>query len=885
MRVKQAGSRKSVPGCARVVAEFLESRLLFTFSVAFSGTPTLTQGTDSNITNLTGNQTESFIAANPTSPANLIAYSNTSTGNLAWYSSNGGATWAQTAIPSPPNTVASSDRDPNIAFDRNGVAWLAYLADDTVNGSVNHIVLSKSANGGQTWTSSDLVSGVVYHPFIAIGPNPGNPAIDNIYVSYRQDEVEAAGTDVQIHLRSSTDGGLTFPGNVIINDDSINDIDDASYAALSVGADGRLYAAWEDSSGQPTSSDIKLDTSADGGLTWGTDMSILVGAASATTGVTYGVGSSGHYTLPVAPDQGILTVPSLAVARGGPYAGRVYVAYTFIAPGAGALSTYAQTDVRLVYCDDLLSGTPTWTAKKVNDDTNAAKSQFHSWMSVDQSTGFVYLTWSDSRNSSSNNTSQRYSAFSIDGGATIRANVRISDGSSNESSTNANRDRSNYGDFNVHSSVGGVIDAAWTDNSLQTSNDVYFDRAVLNGQQITATGTSGNDSYYLRLDSSGTFVQIFENAPATGTPAFTVLKSAVSSLALDLGAGSNGVTVDYNNGNPLPATGLSIAGAGNHSLTIVGTAAATPFAMNGGVTSVTTSNPANTAALSVSVATGAEVRFASSVKLASLSAATGALVQVIAGTTAGEKLLHTQALSLVGTAALDLQNNGLAVDYTTSTVLPSINGLIVSGFNAAGAHWTGPGIVSSTAAANASTAVGSAEASAVLGPSGGTFLGQAVDGTCVLVRFTLAGDADLNGTVNFFDLTALSAGYGVAGSWTTGDSNYDGQVNFFDLTALSASYGLSTPAAAEVPVETPMASAAAVTSAVETAPLAAEPLVTTAASTDVRDRPRRSVAVSRRAIRKSPFAKVRAASLIVVPPVMSKSRNGDTVRAFLRSDT
>lgn len=873
--------------------EPLEDRRLLSFSITFAGTPTLTQGADVNVTSLSGNQTESFIAANPASPANLITYSNTGTGNLAWYSTNGGTTWTQTTIPAPANTIASSDRDPNIAFDRNGVAWLAYLADDTVNGSINHIVLSKSVNGGQTWTSIDLASGVVYHPFVAIGANPTNVAIDNIYVSYRQDVVESTFADSQIHLRASTDGGMTFPTDVIINDDSINDIDDASYAALAVGADGRLYAAWEDSSGQPTSSDIKLDTSADGGATWGTDVSILVGTAAATTGVTYAVGTSGHYTIPAAPDQGILTVPSLAVARSGPYAGRVYVAYTFIAPGSGALSTYAQTDVRLVYTDDLLSGAPTWTAKKVNDDTNATKSQFHPWVSLDQSSGFVYFTWFDSRNSTSNNTAQRYSAFSTDGGATIRANVRVSDGTANQSSGNANRDRSNYGDFNVHSSIGGVINAAWTDNANQTSNDVYFDRAALDGQQVAATGTTGDDSYYLRLDSSGTFVQIFENAPASGTPAFTVLKSSVSSLALNLDTGNNTVTVDYANGNPLPAGGLSVSGAGNHTMIISGTAAAATCLLNGGMTTLTTSNPANTAALTVSVAAGAGVKFASSARLASLVVASGATAEMVAGAAAGEKVLFTQSLNLTGAAKLDLRNNGLVVDYTGATVLPAIDALIASGYNAAATHWTGPGIMSSTSAANAATAVGSTESSVALGATGGTFLGQAVDGSCVLVRYTLAGDANLNGTVDFFDLTALAANYGsTAGAWSTADFNYDGQVNFFDLTTLSANYGAPLPAGVPLPsMDVPIAASAVVTSTIE-------PVTSSAGSTSVTSTippandsqriqryGRPSVVPRRWPTRRTTFATGHAIPYWIGPLAdVSAAFGGSRVRSFLRSD-
>lgn len=64
--------------------------------------------------------------------------------------------------------------------------------------------------------------------------------------------------------------------------------------------------------------------------------------------------------------------------------------------------------------------------------------------------------------------------------------------------------------------------------------------------------------------------------------------------------------------------------------------------------------------------------------------------------------------------------------------------------------------------------------------------------------YVLAGDTNRDRHVDFFDLTALAAGYGsAAGTWAQGDFNGDGAVNFFDLTALAAVYGkaLAAPVA------------------------------------------------------------------------------------------
>jgi len=130
-------------------------------------------------------------------------------------------------------------------------------------------------------------------------------------------------------------------------------------------------------------------------------------------------------------------------------------------------------------------------------------------------------------------------------------------------------------------------------------------------------------------------------------------------------------------------------------------------------------------------------------------------------------------------------------DYTGAGNSPfaQIKADVISGF--AGGAWNGPGINSSAAAGSLATGVGYAEASNVLSATGGTFAGVGVDGTAVLVRYTLRGDHNLDGGVNLDDFTRLAAGFGAAGVWSSGDSNYDGTVNLDDFTALAANFGLS----------------------------------------------------------------------------------------------
>ena len=60
----------------------------------------------------------------------------------------------------------------------------------------------------------------------------------------------------------------------------------------------------------------------------------------------------------------------------------------------------------------------------------------------------------------------------------------------------------------------------------------------------------------------------------------------------------------------------------------------------------------------------------------------------------------------------------------------------------------------------------------------------------VEIRFTLSGDANLDGTVNSGDFALLAANYGKYGQfWNAGDFNYDGTVNALDFNAIATNFG------------------------------------------------------------------------------------------------
>jgi autotransporter-associated beta strand protein len=169
----------------------------------------------------------------------------------------------------------------------------------------------------------------------------------------------------------------------------------------------------------------------------------------------------------------------------------------------------------------------------------------------------------------------------------------------------------------------------------------------------------------------------------------------------------------------------------------------------------------------------------------------------------GATFLTVPALTIdaANSGSLDLADDDAVIDYAPASPSPinSIAALIKTGY--ASAAWTGPGITSSSAASVAAnianthkTAIGFAEASTF---GIGTFAGQAVDTSAVLLRYTVVGDANIDGTVDTSDFNVLAANFNMTNAlWQQGDFNFDGVVNALDFNNLSNNFGQILPSPA-----------------------------------------------------------------------------------------
>jgi len=163
-------------------------------------------------------------------------------------------------------------------------------------------------------------------------------------------------------------------------------------------------------------------------------------------------------------------------------------------------------------------------------------------------------------------------------------------------------------------------------------------------------------------------------------------------------------------------------------------------------------------------------------------------------------------LTITGSGKIDLKSRGMVIDHAPAgpagdaSALASVRAQLIAGRGPNGDYFNPTsGITSSVAAGNSLTAVGYALASDVLPFADGvsdTFLGTTVDKTSVLIRYTLSGDGNVDGKVDFLDLAKLAQSYNITDGkrqWSNGDFNYDGNVDFLDLAKLAQNYNTALP--------------------------------------------------------------------------------------------
>jgi hypothetical protein len=154
--------------------------------------------------------------------------------------------------------------------------------------------------------------------------------------------------------------------------------------------------------------------------------------------------------------------------------------------------------------------------------------------------------------------------------------------------------------------------------------------------------------------------------------------------------------------------------------------------------------------------------------------------------------------SLNAYAGSVLDMNGAMIARNASAALDQFGARLSAGYH--NGSWDGqstaPTIISSLAHSSAiKDSVGYALAGNLLNISGsqtGAWQGQTINPGDVLVKYTYAGDANLDGRINIDDYGRIDSNVGRSGTvfgWYNGDFNFDAKINIDDYGIIDSGIG------------------------------------------------------------------------------------------------
>lgn len=439
-------------------------------------------GTNVDVSNECGPQSETYITLNPASPKVLAGGSNEIFRDpmRGYYSTDGGASWGGVDLPLPaplggPNNSRFGS-DPTLAFDSRGNLYYGYIVvffggGNGVNGS--QMAVARSTDGGKTYPSVTYFgfeAGSNHFndkPMITADTNAKSPFRDNVYIAW--DAASGGSTGGGVRLARSTDGGATF---TTVRVDDPSGPGRAIGASPFVGPNGEVYVVWNDYQANA----IVFNRSFDGGVTWGTPRTVAAKALAF------------DLAIPAESFRGALVYPVGDTDRSkGSHRGRLYCSWM-------DLTSAGTTDILLAFSDDQGA---TWSSPRpVTDQLTLPVDRFNHWMSVDPVTGDVNLSFYDTRNDTTGfrYMTDTYFTQSTDGAATFRSpNTRVSTASSNEHDCGGTfpcpgiNYGNQQGDYEGLVSFGGLSHPIWTDSRRQLQPTSGCSRNLLMEEVFSAT--------------------------------------------------------------------------------------------------------------------------------------------------------------------------------------------------------------------------------------------------------------------------------------------------------------------------------------------------------------------------------------------------------------
>jgi hypothetical protein len=372
---------------------------------------------------------EPSIAINPTQPNQILAGSIL---NRVHRSDDGGRTWVNEELMSPLGVFG----DPVIHADARGNFYYAHLSDPENKGwasprLLDRIVIERSKDGGKTYTAN--FTGEAHPKDQDKHWVNSDPSTGQLFVTWTEFDLygsKTASDKSRILFSTSTNEGDNWSDPIKISElegDCLDDDMTTEGAVPCAGPNNEIYVAWA------YNSKIYFDRSTDRGATW-LEKDLIVTDQ---------------------PGGWAIDIPGIGRCNGMPvtdcdlskskYRGTIYVNW------ADQRNGKENTDIWIAKSHDQGK---TWSAPiQVNTDKTKTH-QFFSWMTIDQTTGYLYVVYYD-RSAYADNRTDVVLATSKNGGTTWTSR-RISEEPFTPTESIF------FGDYNHISAYKGHIRPIWT---------------------------------------------------------------------------------------------------------------------------------------------------------------------------------------------------------------------------------------------------------------------------------------------------------------------------------------------------------------------------------------------------------------------------------------
>ncbi len=505
---------------------------------------------------------ESAVKIHPTDVNKVVAGSNgPGSGQIMWYSTNGGTNWTQAAALPQGSTCC----DPTVDWSSTGnFAYTSTLGGCT---SVCNVWVYRSADGGATWNDLATITpgdgrrevtsaSTSDKQYIHVDKFATSPHKDNVHQCWHDNNV--------LKYSRSTDFAHTWSAPLTMSSGSTQS---GIGCDLTTDKSGNVFFVWPATNGKT----ILVRKSTNGGASF----NAVVTVANTQDGY--------DFAIPAMETRRAFIYASVdADLSNGAFANSIYAAWTDTTAPESGTTANNHGRIQVGYSRD---GGATWTVRTPHETADAnTVDRFHPWLGVGPD-GKVYVMFYDTRRSATRVGVDIFYSVSSDGGNSWTTPARLTSVLSPQID-----DSFEWGDYNGLDVVANQLITIFTDNRNEgggaaDSIDVY-------AAGLTIGGGPGNTAPTVTITApaSGTTVAVGTSISFSGTANDT--EDGVLSGSLTWSSSINGI---IGSGASFSTSALT---AGTHTITasvtdsggLPGSAAITVNVTGGGVPVTVTFN-------------------------------------------------------------------------------------------------------------------------------------------------------------------------------------------------------------------------------------------------------------------------------------------------------